>query len=318
MNTKLTKLLGLEHPILNAPMAPQAGGALAAAVSRAGAFGMLGFDYGETAESLAEQVALVRAEVAGQFGIGLTNWVVERRPELTELALSANPKLVSFSFGDPKPFVARFHDAGILVAAQVQSKAWMTSALAAGVDIIVAQGTEAGGHTGSVGTLPMLQIALEMAGDLPVVAAGGIATGRGLAAVLAAGASGAWVGTPFLLAREARTNDAAQQRLIESDETQTVLTSVFDRVQNLPWPDEFRGRALRNAFTERWDAHEDEISDTARASFQVARKAHDYSVAHLYAGQSVGLARRVESAVEIVHRISGEAAERLRAVAALL
>ena len=109
----------------------------------------------------------------------------------------------------------------------MQSRAWARTALAAGVDILTAQGTEAGGHTGSVGTLPLLQIVLEMAGDVPVIAAGGIATGRGLAAVLAAGASGAWIGTPFLVAREARSNDIARERIIRSDETQTVLTGAF-------------------------------------------------------------------------------------------
>ena len=226
------------------------GGALARTVSDAGAFGMLGFDEGETAESLAEQLAKLRGGNAPvRFGIGLVRWALD-------LAIAAKPAFVSISLGDPTPYVERFHDAGILVGAQVQSRAWARTALAAGVDILTAQGTEAGGHTGSVGTLPLLQIVLEMAGDVPVIAAGGMATGRGLAA----GASGAWIGTPFLVAREARSNDVARERIMRSDETQTVLTRAFHRVSQKAWPTEFPGRALRNAFTDRYHGREGEIT----------------------------------------------------------
>lgn len=319
MRTKLTQLLGVRYPVLNAPMTPQAGGALACAVSDAGAFGMLGFDEDEAPESLREQLRLLAAgPIARKFGIGLVRWVVDRRPELIELALKTRPKLVGLSFGDPAPYVARFHEAGILVAAQVQSRERAEIALAAGVDIVVAQGTEAGGHTGDVGTLPLLQIVLELANDVPVVAAGGIATGRGLAAVLAAGAAGAWIGTPFLAAREARTNAIAQSRLIATDETQTVLTSAFDRVQGKAWPAEFRGRALRNVFTDRWHEREDAITAEAASSFREARKAHNYDVAHLYAGQTVAFIERVVPAAAVVERIVADAEQRLRDVASIV
>src|SRR5665213_281648 len=231
--TVLSTILGVRYPILNAPMTPQAGGALARAVAESGAVGMLGFDEGESAESLRAQIGLIHAgDPQLTFGIGLVAWVLEARPELIELAIEARPKLVAISFGDPARYVARFHAAGILVASQVQSRAWAERALAAGVDFLVAQGTEAGGHTGKVGTLPLLQIVLELAGNTPVIAAGGIATGRGLAAVIAAGACGAWIGTPFLAATEARTNPVAQARLTAANETETILTSAFDRVQH--------------------------------------------------------------------------------------
>jgi nitronate monooxygenase len=318
MKTPLTALLGARYPILSAPMTPQSGGALAAAVARAGAVGMLGFDENEAAESLRREVALVRESALDPiFGIGLVRWVVDARPELIELVLEAHPALVSISFGDPAPFVARFHAAGILVASQVQSKAWAEVALAAGVDILVAQGTEAGGHTGAVGTLPLLQIVLEMAGDTPVVAAGGIATGRGLAAVLAAGACGAWIGTPFLAASEARTNPTAQRRLLAADETETILTNVFDRAQHKAWPAEFPGRALRNRFTDAWHERPSEMTPEAEDQFREARAHYDYSIAHLYAGQTVGLVRNVTSAADIVRRIVEEAEARLHAVCAV-
>ena len=319
MRTALTALLGVKYPILNAPMAPQAGGALARAVARAGAFGMLGFGQSEPAESLREEARLVRDGFPGaRFGIGLAHWTIERRPELVELVLEARPALVSISFGDPTPYVPRFHAAGIRVAAQVQSKAWAETALAAGVDFLVAQGTEAGGHTGIVGTLPLLQIVLELAGDVPVIAAGGIATGRGLAAVLAAGACAAWIGTPFLAASEARTNPSAQARIIEANETQTVLTSAFDRAARKPWPPEFRGRALRNEFSDRWHEREHEMTAEAEATFREASARGDYRVAEIYAGQTVGLVRGLTRAADIVERIAGEAEDHLRAVAGIL
>ncbi len=297
MHTALTELLGIELPILNAPMTPQAGGALARAVSGAGAFGMLGFDEDETEAQIAEQVEILRQSPPVRYGIGLVAWVLERRPQLLDLAIAAKPKLISISFGDPAPYVDRVHQAGILLASQVQSRAWAQTALDAGVDILVAQGTEAGGHTGSaVGTLPLLQIVLDMT-DKPVIAAGGIATGRGLAAVLAAGAAGAWIGTPFLLAEEARNTQAARDRIRGSDETQTIYTRVYDRVTGKGWPSEFGGRALRTAFLERWTGREDELlqNQAARAQFDPKEK--------IYAGQSVGLLHEVRPAGHIVREI---------------
>ncbi|GAC1493764.1 MAG: nitronate monooxygenase [Vulcanimicrobiaceae bacterium] len=317
MRTALTERLGIAYPLLNAPMTPQAGGALARAVGDAGAFGMLGFDESETPERIATELALLRdGNASVRFGIGLVRWVLDRRPELVDLAIAARPAFVSISFGDPAPYVARFHAAGILVGAQVQSRAWARAALDAGVDILIAQGTEAGGHTGSVGTLPLLQMVLDMAGDVPVVAAGGIATGRGLAAVLAAGAAGAWIGTPFLVASEARSDDIARDRVVRADETQTVLTAAFDRAQRKAWPAEFRGRALRNAFTDRYHEHEDEITPDARERYEAARARANYDVAHLYAGQTVGLVAGIEPAAAIVERIVREADARLAHVAA--
>ncbi len=316
MPTMLSQTLGVRFPIVNAPMTPQAGGALARAVARSGAFGMLGFDEDESAESLRSQIRLIRDSDPHEgplaFGIGLVRWVIDRRPELIDLVLEACPKLVSISFGDPTPFVARFQEAGILVASQVQSQRWAETALSAGVDILVAQGTEGGGHTGDVGTLPLLQIVLELAGHTPVVAAGGIATGRGLAAVLAAGAGGAWIGTPFLAATEARTNRAAQARITAATETDTILTDVFDRVQHKAWPGEFKGRALRNSFTARWE--NEPVPQSAEPGFADARTRQDYDIAHIYAGQSVGLIRGTAPAGEIVKRIVSEADACLRRI----
>lgn len=319
IHTALTELLDLRVPIFNAPMTPAAGGELARAVGDGGGFGMLGFDEDESEDEIAAQVAILRRDGERCFGIGLAAWVLDARPHLLDIAIAARPKMVSISFGDPSPYVEKLHAAGILVSSQVQSRAWAQTALDAGVDVLVAQGTEAGGHTGSVSTLPLLQIVLEMSGR-PVLAAGGIATGRGIAAVLAAGATGAWIGTPFLVARESRSPAQAQERILASDETQTIKTHVYDRLQHKPWPDEFAGRALRNPFAENWDGREDDLmrSPEAVAEFQTAKASRDYTRAHIYAGQSVGMVHHAEGAAAIVERLAQDAAQRLAACASLI
>jgi nitronate monooxygenase len=313
IRTALTELLGVRIPLLNAPMTPQAGGRLARAVSEGGAFGMVGIDEIDTVQGIAEQLEIVQGDPPVPFGIGLVAWVLERRPELLEIAIAARPTLISISFGDPAPYVSRLREAGIVIASQVQNRKWASIALDAGVDVLVAQGTEAGGHTGSVGTLPLLQLILEMT-DRPVIAAGGIATGRGLAAVLAAGASGAWIGTPFLLAEEARNTPGARQRIVAADETQTLYTSVYDRLQDKDWPDEFGARALRNPFGRHWTGREEMVGPNteARAIFERAKKAEDYDVAHIYAGQSVGLLTAVRPAEAIITEIAAQATDLLR------
>ncbi|MCY7302052.1 MAG: nitronate monooxygenase [Thermoleophilia bacterium] len=312
ITTRLTEQLGVSVPLLNAPMTPQAGGRLARAVSEAGGFGMVGIDGTDRQEDIAEQLAIIRDGPPVPFGIGLVAWAIEQRPELLDIAIAARPTLISISFGDPAPYVSRLHEAGIIVASQVQSRDWAAVALEAGVDILVAQGTEAGGHTGSVGTLPLLQIVLEMT-NRPVVAAGGIASGRGLAAVLAAGAEGAWIGTPFLLAEEARNSAKARERIVQSSETETLYTSVYDRLQDMRWPEEFRARAIRTAFGAEWTGREELLGagTSARATFERAKAIEDFDVAHLYAGQSVGLLHAVRPAAAIVAEIETQAEQLL-------
>ncbi len=280
---------------------------------------MVGIEEIDTEEGIAEQLAIVTEAPRLPFGIGLVAWVIESRPELLEIAIAAKPDLISISFGDAGPYVPRIREAGILVASQVQSRKWAEVALDAQVDVLVAQGTEAGGHTGAVGTLPLLQIVLEMT-DRPVVAAGGIATGRGLAAVIAAGAAGAWIGTPFLLADEARNSPRARSKIVEADETQTLYTSVYDRLQDKKWPAEFRARALSNPFGANWTGREDELgAGTApRSQFEEAKAAEDFDVAHIYAGQSVGLLRATRPAASIVSELEAEAGELLAAVSGKL
>ncbi|WP_324274785.1 nitronate monooxygenase [Blastococcus brunescens] len=203
IRTPLTRWFDLTTPVIGAPMAGVSGGALAAAVSRAGGLGMIGVSGSHPAAFVTEQCAIPAADLL-PFGVGLMAWVLDDRPDLLEATVAAQPGLVSVSFGDPGPYVGPLHDAGIAVAAQVNTADDVHRAVDAGVDVLVAQGSEAGGHTGQRATLPLLQEVLTLT-DRPVVAAGGIATGRGMAAALVAGAAGVWIGTPLLSCPEGST-----------------------------------------------------------------------------------------------------------------
>jgi nitronate monooxygenase len=215
------------------------------------------------------------------------------------------------SFGSPAPYVERAHDAGILVATQVNTVAAAREAAAAGVDIVVAQGTEAGGHTGFVSTLPLLQGVLE-AVSVPVVAAGGIASARGLAAVLAAGAQGAWIGTALLVSTEAANTPAVRQRVVDAAESDTIHTHTFDDVQRVPWPDQYPGRALRNRFADEWHGRSKMLTDQAYAEYDQARSRGDHDVAVIYAGEGAGLVHRERSAAETIRELGQEAEALLR------
>ncbi|MBI3965209.1 MAG: nitronate monooxygenase [Chloroflexi bacterium] len=308
--TELTRSWGLRHPIVSAPMVGVAGGALAGAVAAAGALGLVGVGGGAAPDWIAGQADLARPH--GRFGLGLMLWVLERRPELIDVVLAQRPFAVWLSFGDPTPYVDRVRSAGARVLCQVQTAAGARRAAQAGVDAIVAQGTEAGGHTGSVGALPLLQIALEIgdAANVPVLAAGGIATGRALGGVLAMGSAGAAIGTRFAATAEALGTAAAKQRIVQAAETDTVHTHVFDLVHRAAWPDEYPGRALRNAFTDRWHGREAELRarvDEVTPDFQAAAARGDYSQAHVYAGQSAGLVHDLPTAGDLVRRLADEA-----------
>jgi len=312
LKTFLTQAWGLRYPILNASMTPAAAGNLARAVTDAGGLGMIGVNETWTPADIERECAVAReGDQQRRFGIGLFGWALEARPELLDSAIAQKPFLISISFLDLAPYAQRVHDAGISLAAQVQSRRDAQAALRNGVDVLIAQGTEAGGHTGDVSTLLMLQIALELT-EKPVLAAGGIATARGLAAVLAAGAAGAWIGTPFLLADEAAVSDAARERILAADETQTVLTSLFDRLQGFPWPARFRGRALANEMTRAYHGREDEAlaDSTALAQFREAKQSGNFALANIYAGQSAGLLTSRYPARQIVEKL-GEGAERV-------
>lgn len=279
---------GLRVPIVNAPMGGVAGGRLAAAVTAAGGLGMVGMGSTATAASLTTELALVGP---AKFGIGLVDWVIRDAPDLLDTALAAGPVLLSVSFGDDLSWVERAHSAGILVATQVYDVETARRAQDAGLDVLVARGAEGGGH-GEVrlATLPLLDAVLD-AVTVPVLAAGGIASPRSLAAVLAAGAAGAWLGTCLSACPEALTGDGARRALIAAAGTDTVSTRVFDVGQRLDWPARFPSRVLRNEFVSRWTGREGALADDAEAGAELAAgiAADDHRIAPVDAGQGVGL-----------------------------
>ncbi|MEV1002579.1 nitronate monooxygenase [Nonomuraea sp. NPDC050202] len=299
--TWLTDRFGLDVPLVGAPMAGVGDGRLAAAVSAAGGLGMIGVPASAPAPWITEQAA-VAAAGGRPYGIGLMAWALEHHPAQLDAAIEAGPALVSVSFGDFAPYVEPLRSAGITVAVQAGTTREAREAEQAGADVVVARGGEGGGHgRAEVATLPLLQGVLEEV-TVPVLAAGGIATARGLAAVLAAGAAGAWAGTAFLGCAETTLSEAALARVLATGETGTAYGRVFDVAQRLAWPPEFGGRALRNAFFERWHGREEELAgdEAARAELEAARAAGDFDTAYVYAGQAVGMVERQRTAADVV------------------
>lgn len=280
---------GLRVPILNAPMGGVAGGRLAAAVTAAGGLGMVGMGSTATAATLAAE--LTALGTVPRFGIGLVDWVIRDQPDLLETALAARPTLLSVSFGTDLSWVDRAHAAGILAVTQVYDADTARRAHDAGVDLLVARGAEGGGHGETrLATLPLLDVVLDAVPG-PVLAAGGIGSPRSLAAVLAAGAAGAWLGTCLSACPEALTGERARQALLTAAGTDTITTRVFDIGQRLDWPARFPSRVLRNAFTGRWAGHEDALAEDRHAGGELAAAiaAGDQRTAPVDAGQGVGM-----------------------------
>jgi nitronate monooxygenase len=268
--------VGIERPIVNAPMGGAAGGRLAAAVSAAGGLGMIGMGSSATAEQLTTELAQLDGQ---RFGIGLVHWVTQDRPDLFDVAVAAQPALLSVSFGEDWDWVSRAHDAGLTVTTQVATVDAARRAVDAGVDVLVARGAEGGGHgEPTVGTLPLLAEVLDTV-DVPVLAAGGISSARAVAAVLAAGAAAAWVGTAFAACAEALTPAAARDALLAAESDATELTTEYDIAAGYRWPASLPERVLRGS--------------------------------PVNAGQGVGDVRHPANAAEIVKSLTEGAAELL-------
>lgn len=323
MQTALTRLFGIQHPLICAPMAFMTGGKLAAAVSEAGGLGLLGGGYGDEAQ-LRRELPLAAAGTQHPWGAGLITWSASRAA--LDLILEYQPAAVMLSFGDPRPFAPVIHGSGSRLICQVQSVADARLALEAGADVIVAQGSEAGGHgTRGPSTLALVPIIVDTVAPVPVVAAGGIADGRGLAAALMLGAAGALIGTRFCAAREAQIGEAARSRLLAAGTEDTVRTTVFDVVRGYDWPtpaaqhgdtrdaanESYSGRVLTNQFTEQWHGHESALRadlETQTLRYREAAREQNHDIVQVWAGQGVGLVNRTQDAADIVDEICTQAA----------
>lgn len=313
MTTPVCELLGIERPIVQAPMADVTG--LAAAVSNAGALGMVTLTW-------SADVAAVVRETAGlterPFGGNLV--LTEDRHRRLDQALDAGLRIVSFMWGDPADYVKPVHDAGGIVMLTVGSAQEARQAVASGVDVIVAQGWEAGGHVWSkVATLPLVPAVVDAVAPVPVIAAGGISDARGVAAVLALGAQAAWVGTRFLLAREMPVHEDYRRRLMAAAETDAQW---FPNLYEVGWPDSPH-RALRNSTSRAWEdagrpppgqrpGEGDVIAHFASGEEIVryepappmAGTTGDIEALSMWAGQGVALARNTQPAADIVAELS--------------
>jgi nitronate monooxygenase len=316
MQTRLTKALAIDHPIISAPMGFAAGGRLAAAVTNAGGLGLIGGGYGD-ADWLQRQFA-----EAGdvRVGCGFITWSLAKKPELLELALDRRPAAIMLSFGALAPFAERIRASGAKLICQVQTLALAREAVAAGADVVVAQGTEAGGHGQERTTFSLVpEIADYLAGAAPatlLAAAGGIVDGRTLAAALMLGADGAVVGSRFWASTEALVAEGLQAAAIEADGDSTLRTTVADVARRIDWPRHFTARVLKTRFAMQWHGRETELAEPGTRAREEARywqgfRAGDAENTCVLTGEAVGLIRDVAPAGEILRRMVIEADQRM-------
>ena len=309
ISTPLTARLGIRHPILSAPMDVIAGARLTEAVSAAGGFGILGGGYGD--EGWLKQETAKLAGGQNPFGIGFITWSLAKQPALLDIALQARPRAIMLSFGDPAPFAPRIRSSGALLICQVQTEDMARQALDAGADILIAQGTEAGGHGASRTTLDIVPVIVDLAaGRVPVAAAGGIGDGRGLAAMMMLGASGVLLGTRFYASQECDGHEEAKRRICAASNGNSVRGIIFDLSRDNVWPAPFTGRCLINDHARRWIGREVELMQNIKAvaaEYAAARAAGNFDIAAVIAGEAVGLIHDIPPAGEIVARMVAEA-----------
>jgi nitronate monooxygenase len=313
VRTPVCDMLGIDQPIVQAPMAaiPE----LAAAVSNAGALGMVTLTWSADAVAVVQETAALTSE---PFGGNLV--LTEDHHRRLDQALEAGLRIVSFMWGDPGGYVEQVHDAGGLVMLTVGTAEEARRGVASGVDVIVAQGREAGGHVwGTIGTLPLVPAVVDAVAPVPVIAAGGIGDGRGVAAVLALGAQAAWLGTRFLMAEEMPIHEEYRRRLMAAAETDAQL---YPNLYEVGWPDSPH-RALRNSTATAWEAAgRPPLAQRPGAGDVIAHFASgeaivryepappmtgttgDIEALSMWAGQGVALARQPQPAADIVTELT--------------
>ncbi len=311
LRSRLTERLGLDHPVILAPMGFAAGGRLAAAVSSAGGLGLIGGGYGEEGW-LREQFAAAGNQ---RVGCGFITWSLKKQPHLLDIALDHAPRAMFLSFGDPQPFAARIRQAGVPFICQIQTVADAGHAIDVGADILVAQGAEAGGHGEKRATFTLVpEIADLIAARAPetlLCAAGGVADGRGLAAALALGADGVVVGTRFWASEEALAHPSLQAAVVAAGGDDTLRSRVIDMARGLDfWPPRYDLRTLRSATTDRWHGREAElraVADAEVAAYADAAAKGDARTVSAIVGEGIGLVHGIAPAATILHDMIREA-----------
>lgn len=311
VSTRLTRALDVRHPVISAPMAFAGGGALAAAVSAAGGLGLIGGGYGDSTW-LDEQFDICEGS---RVGVGFITWSLRKSPALLTDVLKRRPAAVMLSFGDPRPFVEEIRAARALLICQCQNTDHVWDAIDVGADIIVAQNAEAGGHGMLRGALSFLPESADLiAAHAPnsiLVAAGGIADGRGLAAALMLGAEGVLVGTRLWASTEALVHRRHHEAIVEATGDDTIRTSVVDIARQIPWPRGITARVRQNAFTRRWRGREKELEENVAVEGPRYRQAFaegDPENTGVWFGEAAGLVGAIEPASAIIERMAAEAA----------
>ena len=318
MPNVFSTLVGIDIPIVQAPMGGATSPQFAAAVSNAGGLGMLALGW-SPADAVRAEIRATKALTSRPFGVNLV--LSEPQEERLAVCLAEGVPIVSFFWGQAGPLTAAAHRGGAKVLHTVATADAARISVDDGADAIVAQGWEAGGHVqGTVATMALAPAVVDRVAPVPVLAAGGIADGRGLAAAMALGAAGAWIGTRFLASTEAPIHPRYRDRLLAAKETDTEYGTLFD----VGWPDAPH-RSLRNKTIEAWEAagrppsgrrpHERTVLAKSHYGDVVAYQSHtpgaddegDIDALALWSGQGVNLVRRVQPAAEIVREISDEA-----------
>ena len=322
IRTTLTTLLGVRHPILLGGMSGGTAAQLVAAVSAAGGFGI----YGASArarpgaalgpDDVRSVVAQIREVTPAPFGLNVL--LFDTTDEHLETVLGCRPRVLSTAWRRPdqdlRAIAERAHAAGVLFMHQADTLDEARHAAEAGADIVVAQGTESGGHVGLMATLPLARMVIRALGPVPVVVAGGIADGEGIAAALVLGAQGVLIGTRFLATNESPLPDGYKRAIVESDGHDTLLTELPDIANGRVWPGAY-ARVRRNSFTAKWIGREGELRRRQRdvqAGLQAARVAGDADHGSLLFGQDAGLIDSIEPAGALVERLAADAAAVLR------
>jgi nitronate monooxygenase len=317
LTTRLTIRFGLLHPIVSAPMDVIAGGKLAGAVSGAGGLGFLGGGYADDASWFEREFAAAGNQ---PVGCGFITWSLRHKPEIFEHIIERKPKAIFLSFDDPEPFASQARAAGVPVFCQLQTRADAERALDIGADVIVAQGTEGGGHGSVRATMTLVpeiaDLIAKRSPDTLLCAAGGIGDGRGLAAALLLGADGVVAGTRFWASKEALVHPNLHAAALAATGDSTVRQSVLDIVRGRAWPARYTGRVLENDMVRQWRGREDELRaarDGEVRRYKNAVEAGDASVAATIVGEAAGLITSIEPAADIVDSMVTQAEERLKA-----
>ena len=312
MKTRITNLLGIEYPIIQGAMAWVSESKLVSAMANAGATGVIATG-GQSAETVREEIRKTRALTNKPFGVNV-QLMAPNKDEIVDVICQEKVAFVTLGAGNPVPFIQKLKDAGVKVIPVVPSVKLAKRVEEAGADAIVIEGMEAGGHIGKITTMALMTQVIP-AVKLPVIVAGGIADGRGMAAALLMGAAGVQMGTRFMVAEECQINLAAKEKLIAAQDTDSAVTG---------WLSGHAVRGVKSAFSEKFNAleleggHDAELEKMATGSSRRGVQEGDFETGMLQAGQSLLPLIKIEPAKVIVDRIVKEAKALLTSASNLL